>query len=444
MPGNDRNPETEARPDGDESPSGGVPVQTNAAPALSDEHRRMLVSGSDIDPEVVSERGYYTVQTKKDLKLKGFGEAQRDTLAPQEGKYGLLAPIRWPSDPEPPFWVLRPDAPRVKKGKHVKYEMPAGCQMALDSPPRCHADLGNPAVPAFFTEGQKKGDSGASRGGCWVTLIGTNNWRGTNSQGGKTVLAALEDVALNDRRKVYLVFDSDILQKRAVYDALVRLREVAKKRGADVWIVHLPSGPNGEKVGADDWFAADPARTLHDLMQLATKELVRPAPAWHAAPERKALAEALSEDAPVPDRLVVPLGYEVGAGGVVRVEVRGEGEDMRELKTEVAPRPIYVAGMVERLEGDEHRLVIVGRYRNRWVRVDVGRDECMDARKLVHLAGRGLPITSGRSGLLSEYLDAFEAQNIDRLPCARVSAQAGWIPGGDYLLGKRTIRKKED
>jgi hypothetical protein len=124
---------------------------------LHDHHRKMLIEESVIDPAVVAERGYRTVTTKKELQQKGFSAPQRDTLAPREAKYGLLAPICWPHVPEPPFWVLRPDRPRVnKRGKKVKYEMPSGTQMAPDSPPRCHVMLGDPSVPLFLTEGQKK------------------------------------------------------------------------------------------------------------------------------------------------------------------------------------------------------------------------------------------------------------------------------------------------
>lgn len=412
---------------------------------ITDEHRKMLVEGSAIDPEVIAERGYYSLQTKKDLKRKGFSEGQQDTVSPRENELGLVMPICWPGGATP-FYVFRPDSPRPNRKnpkKLNKYEMPTGCKMALDSPPRCHADLGNPNIPLFETEGQKKGDALASYGLCALSLIGVWNWRGTNEHGGKTVLPEWEDVALNGR-KDYMIFDSDIIEKREVYDALVRHRDWLKKRGADVWIIHLPPGPNGEKVGVDDWFAQDPNRTVQDLLNLASKELVKPARARRVEPERKSLADVLLPDAPVPESLSVPLGYEVGSGGVVKVDVVGEDENMRERKTEVSPRPIYIVGIVESMDGEGHHLVLVSRYRDKWIRTVASREQVMDARKLVALANEGLPVASGRAGLVSEYLDAFESANLDRLPCAQVSAQMSWMPGGEYMIGQESIEMKEE
>jgi hypothetical protein len=211
-----------------------------------------------------------------------------------------------------------------------------------------------------------------------------------------------------------------------------------------VWIIHLPSGSNGEKVGVDDWFAADPSRTLHDLLQLANKDLIEPVASRPGPTELTPLAETMPEDAPSPDGLLVPLGYEVGSGGVVKVDVVGEGESMRERRISVAPRPLYIAGIVEAVGGGEHRLLLVGRYRERWMRVLAARSDVMDARKLTALSGAGLPVSSGRAGLVSEYLDAFETVNLDRLPNARVSAQMAWAPSDEYLRGKEPMEKEEE
>jgi hypothetical protein len=55
------------------------------------------------------------------------------------------------------------------------------------------------------------------------------NWRGTNEHGGKTALPEWEYVALNDR-DVYIVFDSDVMLKPQVYDALARLKPFLESR----------------------------------------------------------------------------------------------------------------------------------------------------------------------------------------------------------------------
>ena len=139
-------------------------------------HKKMLVEESGISLEVVQKRGYRTVETKAELKRLGFSEAQC-------GVPGLLIPI-WGPLGEIVLYQYRPDIPRIREGKPVKYEAPSGSRMVLDVHPSMRDKLGDPSVPLWITEGIKKGDALASRGLCAVTLLGVWNWRGTNGQGG--------------------------------------------------------------------------------------------------------------------------------------------------------------------------------------------------------------------------------------------------------------------
>ena len=127
-------------------------------------------------------------------------------------------------------YQFRPDAPRIKDKKPVKYETPTGSQMALDVHPAVRDKLGNPKMPLFITEGIRKGDALASHDLCAVALIGVWNWRGTNEHGGKTALAEWEYVALNGRQ-VYIAFDSDAMLKPQVYRTLTRLKSFLETRG---------------------------------------------------------------------------------------------------------------------------------------------------------------------------------------------------------------------
>lgn len=184
-------------------------------------HREMLLQESTIAPGVVGARGYRTVYKKAELERLGFGRAQRN--AP-----GLLLPIHGPAGGIASY-QLRPDEPRIKDGKPVKYEAPAGSRMTLDVHPFCQEKLRDPSVPLFVTEGIKKGDALVSRGLCAVALIGVWNWRGKNGLGGKTALSEWEYIALNDRQ-VYIVFDSDVMLKMEVHAALVRLKAFLEGR----------------------------------------------------------------------------------------------------------------------------------------------------------------------------------------------------------------------
>lgn len=258
-----------------------IAAATQVSAELSKQHEAMLLEESGIDACLVVARGYRTVESKSELERLGFGRAQRNVPA-------LLIPI-YDANGEVVLYQSRPDEPRIKSGKPIKYETPGGKHMALDVHPMARDTLGDPSLPLFVTEGVKKGDALVSRGLCAISIIGVWNWRGTNSQGGKTVLADWEHVALNGR-PIYVVFDSDVMLKPAVHKALVRLKGFLEKRGAKVALVYLPSGEGAIKQGVDDYLAS--GGTVDDLLSLATTELKalpaeeeRPECPYHATPQ---------------------------------------------------------------------------------------------------------------------------------------------------------------
>jgi hypothetical protein len=242
-------------------PGEGVLSPTPDLP-LSERHRTMLLEESGIEPEVVEARGYRTVEKKVELERLRFGRTQRNVPA-------LLVPVHSPSG-EVVLYQSRPDEPRIKDGKAIKYETPSGSRMTIDVHPSMRDGLGDPSVPLWITEGIKKGDSLTSRGLCTITLLGVWNWRGTNEHGGKTALPEWEYIALEER-KVYVVFDSDVMVKSQVHKALSLLRAFLESRSAEVHIVYLPHGEGGKKQGVDDFFAA--GHSMDDLHAHATTEL---------------------------------------------------------------------------------------------------------------------------------------------------------------------------
>jgi hypothetical protein len=189
--------------------------------SLAPHHRAMLLEESAITLETIEARGYRTVETKAELERLGFGRAQRNVP-------GLLFPIHGPTG-EVVSYQFRPDEPRIKDGKPVKYETLAGSRMVLDVHPTIRTRLEDPSVPLFITEGIKKGDALVSRGLCAVALIGVWSWRGRNEFGGKTALPEWEYIALNGRQ-VYIVFDSDVMLKPEVHAALTRLKSFLEGR----------------------------------------------------------------------------------------------------------------------------------------------------------------------------------------------------------------------
>lgn len=254
-------------------PGEGVPSPTPDL-LLSEQHTRMLLEESGIEAEVVETRGYRTVEKKVELERLGFGRVQRNVPA-------LLIPVHSPSG-EVALYQSRPDEPRLKKdGDPIKYETPSGSRMTIDVHPSMRNKLGNPAIPLYVTEGIKKGDAMTSRGLCTVTLLGVWNWRGTNEHGGKTALPEWEYIAL-EKRKVIIVYDSDVALKPQVHQALDRLKSFLESRGAEVHVVYLPHGEGGKKQGVDDYFVA--GHGVDDLLDCATSELREPPGGEDAAP----------------------------------------------------------------------------------------------------------------------------------------------------------------
>ena len=208
------------------------------SPDLRPQHAALLTA-SAISDEVAKARGYRSVTVKAELTELGFSSTQARVPA-------LLIPI-WNVHGEIALYQTRADEPRIVNGKPIKYESPRGSRMVLDVPPSVLPRLPDPAVPLFVTEGTRKADAAASVGLCCIEVIGVWNWRGTNDQGGRTALADWESIALNERI-VYIVFDSDVMTKISVYQALARLKAFLESRHAHVKLVYLPQGPGGAKV----------------------------------------------------------------------------------------------------------------------------------------------------------------------------------------------------
>ena len=195
-----------------------------------------MLQNSAINEDVIRSRGYRTIANVQDLKELGFSPSQFRVP-------GLLLPLHT-TDGKIGLYVYRPDNPRVfedkKKGRNpdgtypnkvIKYEIPKGAGIRLDCPPICRLQLGDPSVPLWITEGQKKADALASKGLCAIALLGVWNFKGKNAMGGTAFLNDWDYIALNGR-SVRIVLDSDIMTKQEVRQALDPIKPTStEKRG---------------------------------------------------------------------------------------------------------------------------------------------------------------------------------------------------------------------
>lgn len=262
---------------------------------------------SGISPEIANEHGVRGV-TSFEAARRGFkGESARD---------GLLLPLWWDDADEPALHQLRPWVPRIDASdpdhKPIKYETPRGASSVLSTTRGGLHQINNPRVPLIVTEGVKKmlawttlarrqnvrpllfGREHARRRiatPAVINLMGVHGWMGPNPDGGTGVpLLALDRIPMTGvetetkarfPRLVILAFDSDVMQKPGVHDALTQLRAYLLKRGAEVAVMYLPA-PDGEKVGLDDFLAA--GHSLQDainccepkLRSIEPESLVRP------------------------------------------------------------------------------------------------------------------------------------------------------------------------
>lgn len=273
---------------------------TNLSP-----HHIDALRASAISDEIITARGYRTITDAHELEALHFAPQQR--RAP-----GLLLPLHAP-DGSNGRYVYRPDNPRVIEDRRkknpdgtyhndvLKYEIPRGDSVRIDCPPPCRAQLDNPHVRLWVTEGQKKADALASAGECAIALLGVWNFKGKNEFGGTTLLADLDYIAF-DNRDVRIVFDSDMSRNQHVRAAMERLREHLQRKKAHVTAVYLPPAPDGSKQGVDDFLARG-----HSIAEL---DALTEAP--RAQPTAAAPVFELLEDEPLAMRR--PLALVNGRG----------------------------------------------------------------------------------------------------------------------------------
>ena len=94
------------------------------------------------------------------------------------------------------------------------------------------------AVDLWIVEGEKKADCLTTRGECAIALVGVFNF----ARNGEP-LPCWEYVPL-EGRKVYVVYDSDVLTNWQIQLALKRLVAFLEDRGANALVVYLPEVDN--------------------------------------------------------------------------------------------------------------------------------------------------------------------------------------------------------
>lgn len=160
---------------------------------------------------------------------------------------------------------VKPDSPRIdKSGKKIKYENPsdsATTPLFLRSPNIKWSEvIDDVLIPVIIGEGGKKAASGLSHGFPTIALPGVSTCR---------KLGRLhQDLLLFCKlgRAFYICFDNDILYKKQVYKALIKLAVDIAYNGGKVFVVEIPPGA---AKGMDDYLAKFGKEAFEKLLESA-------------------------------------------------------------------------------------------------------------------------------------------------------------------------------
>jgi len=142
-----------------------------------------------------------------------------------------------------------------------RYRTPKGAANRLYIPPVLDpAKVTDPTVPICLVEGEKKALKAAQEGLYCLGLAGVWSWK-TRTNGKSHSIPDLVQIPWRNRT-VTIVYDSDLAAKTAVQFAEFRLAQELTARGAKVHALRLPSGPQGEKVGLDDFLVSHSVEAL--------------------------------------------------------------------------------------------------------------------------------------------------------------------------------------
>jgi hypothetical protein len=229
---------------------------SDTPPGLLPHHADELRKGSGLSDETIRAAGIYSesshVRLASILNRKKWDRKQGSAFViPYRDETGTVVIQR-----------VKPDRPPKRNGKVAKYLSPSGIPIRAYFPPRFHDTTHKQLL---ITEGEKKALKGTQEGFPTIGLSGVDCWHLRKSS---HLLPELDRIAWQGV-EVFLVFDSDATTNENVRDNERLLAAELARRSAKVKVVRLPGGPDGEKVGLDDFLVAHGASALHKLLSEA-------------------------------------------------------------------------------------------------------------------------------------------------------------------------------
>lgn len=150
---------------------------------------------------------------------------------------------------------------KLTAAKPLRYAQPRDSVNEVYAPPYVdwRAIAADPTTPILITEGELKAASATRLGMPALGLGGV--WMFQSARAGKSWLSPLDQFAW-EKRTVYIVFDSDACSNPDVLRAEGALSDRLLGLGAHPRVGRLPPGPEGAKVGLDDYIVEHGGESL--------------------------------------------------------------------------------------------------------------------------------------------------------------------------------------
>lgn len=222
---------------------------------------------SGLSDETIALAGLYS------LRSPGAVAEALGYKAWRHGGGAIAFPIVRPGRADPELVRVRPDQPRIRKSKPVKYDQRRGTGVVVFYPPRTRAGRLADNSVCVWTEGEKKALALDQLGYCAIGLTGVHGAHDTDERkrSGRWTLHPWlrEDLRVEGREHV-IAYDSDAATKRQVMEAARRLAAMLLAAGARaVRFARIADGPNGEKRGIDDLLVGEDEAAVRAVLEAA-------------------------------------------------------------------------------------------------------------------------------------------------------------------------------
>lgn len=133
----------------------------------------------------------------------------------------------------------------------------------------------------------------------------------------------------------------------------------------------------------------------------------------------------------VPQKLLVPTGWEVNTAGIFKFNPKTEGMDL------ICRTPIEITQRLINMDTGEEKMEIAYHRDGEWQRASYLRSQLFQAKSITALADLGCTVTSENSKMVVKFLGCLEAENYDIIEKANATSTFGWQHDKSFIPGNQ-------